>query len=79
MNKLTLSLFGLLLITYSSKLNAQTPANDANWILNTAKSDEFPTTSLDLSKWLKLNGNGANGGYNWGGNSNFKPANTKKV
>jgi len=60
------------------KLHAQIPPNiDYNWQLNTNLSDEFNSTTLDNSKWCKLDNSGQPpcGGYNWGGNTNFQTNN----
>jgi len=56
-------------------VNGQIPPNlDDNWKLNTTKSDEFNSTTLDNSKWDMLDPwNGV--GYNWGGGQYFRPAN----
>jgi|AntRauTorckE6833_2_1112554.scaffolds.fasta_scaffold00890_7 beta-glucanase (GH16 family) len=60
---------------FMMNLNAQIPPNlDGNWELNTAKSDEFNSTTLDNSKWNALDP-WSGIGYNWGGGQYFRPAN----
>jgi len=45
-------LAGILLFVGSfESLSGQTPANDLNWQLDTAKSDEFNSTSISPAKW----------------------------
>lgn len=71
-------IFLLAILTLSGFLmlvNGQIPPNlDNNWVLNTTKSDEFNSNTLDNSKWDKLDpGNGV--GYNWGGGQYFRPVN----
>lgn len=56
-------------------VNGQIPPNlDDNWELNTTKSDEFNSTTLDDSKWDEL-APWYGVGYNWGGGQYFRPAN----
>lgn len=41
----------LIFIAISGAIRSQTPANDLNWQLDTAKSDEFNGNSVNTSKW----------------------------
>ncbi len=61
---------GFMMLVYG-----QIPPNlDDNWELNTTKSDEFNSTTLNSSKQDELDPwNGV--GYNWGGGQYFRPAN----
>ena len=49
----------------------QTPANDLNWQLDTAKSDEFKGPSVDLTKWHVLDCPSGDC-CNWGGGTAFE-------
>lgn len=64
------------LLASAGGVSGQSPTSDPNWVLNTSKSDEF--TTFDVSKWQKLDLWGGVG-YNWGGNSRFRSANTSIV
>lgn len=72
--------FFYLTILFGSITYAQSPVVDPNWQLVAAKSDDFNSTSLDLTKWKYINevGISSSATYdccNWGGNSRFTPAN----
>ena len=55
MNKLKrLVFFCLLGCGIYMHASGQTPANDANWVLDTAKSDEFNGTTINTNKWHVL-------------------------
>lgn len=56
----------VLFIVLSGNLNAQTPLYDQNWHLDSALSDEFSQTSLDLSKWDILDCGQAPPEFPWG-------------
>lgn len=72
---LILLLLNSLSLWFTSSAHCQIPPTlDNNWRLNTSKSDEFNSTTLDNSKWDALNpSNGI--GYNWGGGGIFRPSN----
>jgi len=53
---------------------AQTPVNDLNWQLDTAKSDEFNETVLDSAKWHALDCPSGDC-CNWGGGTSFQKGN----
>lgn len=73
-----IKIYLLIILTSSGilkKLNAQLPPTvDTHWELNTIKSDEFNSTTLDITKWDALDPwNGI--GFNWGGGQWFRPNN----
>ncbi|HTA84409.1 MAG TPA: glycoside hydrolase family 16 protein [Bacteroidia bacterium] len=53
---------------------AQSPANDANWVLDTAKSDEFNGSAVNRTKWHVLDCPSGDC-CNWGGSTAFERGN----
>ena len=53
----------------------QTPANDANWVLDTSKSDEFNSTTINTNKWHVLDCPSGDC-CNFGGGTAFERGNT---
>ncbi len=64
----------LLLFGYFQSIG-QTPSNDLNWVLDTAKSDEFNSTTINSSKWHILDCPSGDC-CNWGGGTAFERGNT---
>jgi beta-glucanase (GH16 family) len=64
----------LLIFCFPPSIFPQSPANDPNWQLNPALSDEFNGSSIDNAKWQLLNC-GTPGTINWGGSSAFCSSN----
>jgi beta-glucanase (GH16 family) len=63
-----------LLICYYIPCIGQTPANDLTWQIDTAKSDEFNSTSINTSKWHILDCPSGDC-CNWGGGTAFEKGN----
>ena len=75
MAKLRTYIISLLLLTGSlNTAISQTPVNDANWQLDTAKSDEFNSTTVNTSKWHVLDCPSGDC-CNWGGGTALEKGN----
>jgi beta-glucanase (GH16 family) len=59
-------------------LRAQTPLNDLNWQIDTAKSDEFNGTTINRAKWHVLDCPSGDC-CNWGGSTAFEINNANEV
>jgi len=67
------SIFSIFMGSSFSSL-CQTPSNDLNWALDSAKSDEFNSTSINTSKWHILDCPGGDC-CNYGGGTAFEKGN----
>jgi beta-glucanase (GH16 family) len=74
MNRVELYIICVIFCTICHFAIGQTPANDANWVLDTAKSDEFNGVSLNTTKWHILDCPSGDC-CNWGGGTAFEKGN----
>lgn len=75
LSRILLNVFLTISIAISSNAYGQTPANDLNWQLDSAKSDEFNGTSVNTSKWHVLDCPSGDC-CNYGGGTAFERGNT---
>jgi beta-glucanase (GH16 family) len=64
----------LILLGITGSVNGQTPINDMNWQIDTARSDEFNGTNVNTSKWHILDCPSGDC-CNWGGGTAFEKGN----